>query len=1697
MYWERNLEKHWASNWGTGRVHQFVTLMLGDESVGSRLHVRGKHLVRMAINSHHGDGSSEFVERVPSSLTRKKLIRLLLEKSSPSEESFTQETPRRNDPVYDTMYKNKFEDDMSHRPSICICGPSMISPKGTGKIHIEIDPNLDSNNEIQVTVVPRVHGVEINPLKQHFTWNKRNHSIYFDIESHEDQLHETLEQIFEFWVGPILIGKIKMNMQILPEPHESLDFKNKVHVFEKVIAVYSPDEPMLAPSISRAETMLQGVLHVFHNTFTNATENTSTQFFLSDRAMTCPQFHRACEDTKSVNTTVENSALVYWTHPRPDIKGHPLYSQLPLMSSEPVFFNDWILDSPQALSTHTIKENHQPLIQGSAVTFKSSDGQWLQGKIISSNKDSANILVVGTEELAKNVLRSNIQKAGNPSSGFGTSKRMAGKLAIGDFVFARYMQGHEYFPGVVAGVNWDSNTLDIAFDDGRAEAAVHPKYVKAPFNGGTKEEIAFRSSSTGVFTAGQIVTVVNGRDGSRQVGRVKCAKEFGLKYDVMLNNGEFIQNVMVHEISSTLQTPEEPKRSYVDAMVDRFKETLRRAASESLTSLRTHFNSMDTRKKGELDANDISNALHRLGFTASDTEVLEFIDRVDPKSGTTVNYGAFVKFALPYGVVQYEKKMNKSIAHYESVLNSMGILPLFQNALKTDIGRIWDTFVDEDKLLVSYLNETQLTRCLIHMNVRLNVDQKNHLIRTFLMENSDPTKAKIDYREMATVLELLLVRSLEEKTTEIKYRYNATAPTAINHDRISPKSKSARLKLEMKAVTRIQSVIRMRHARKTVSLRRREQTRNRKETRKFEMNDLKKEAVWWKVGPSQGSRRMFQERLEILDKWKALVALNSNSGVGSLFKAIDTNCDGVLSLQEVSKALSKHGLSTADAGYVMRQMDMDNDGVVDLNDFKLFMSNGTKQFDTKVWYMNKIQMIETIGQDIISKMQKYNKILQDTCDDCLLERLLLRSANLTICSVLRKQGFLLNSAEWRRLETSFATISDRRGDKMVCHDLAAVLNITAAQLKQEKDLEDIQALNSARSSRTIEAVDLRGLDKLCHRISLGVKLAIQNDVRKVWWLCDNDLSMDRIDVELCLVSMEVSYTEMEVEMLFQNIQKDSRVSCKDLARYVSVDDRMLARVNNLHVDNRHSRSTIATQRFKVGERFDDKDMLYKVRSKGIQAMGKWLTSKLGAILINKLRSGFAICLHKGLIVSDASWLSDRMNAKLGYVDAIDCERTLFEFGIKLRSIEFHKLFAVLNSKSIDLLYLADIIAVILRHQAASIKKNVETSHPEEVVSDAEMHIRKALHSFIRQPDGHRTITKVFKSFDIHIDGSLDHEELELALQALNVDITRFNLEPFWKKFDTNSDGKLDYTEFLSALGVRIIKKNTKNVHHFDKLIPRLKDFDKELVDSLSRKLNVPDLCQEDIEDSCYSKNKGLATKQDIIRIFASLDIHQALLSDGELRQMLRFTVAQIHDLLLLALLTQPKSDTRKTEMKCDILYSNLSNLPISGSLLIGTRVTMEGNKSGVVVRIRSPDSFDVRIEDEVLENVHRHQVKVSTAIPVVSKDLVVMNKFTNEQGVVVRYSLGAPGVCDVRMNNKLIQGVPVSTLAPLSSFKKDSSKRNAMIECYHAVDKQFYPGSVVHCFDDGLFAVNFDHGERVSGVPAQAIRPLGAIHLKN
>ena len=70
--------------------------------------------------------------------------------------------------------------------------------------------------------------------------------------------------------------------------------------------------------------------------------------------------------------------------------------------------------------------------------------------------------------------------------------------------------------------------------------------------------------------------------------------------------------------------------------------------------------------------------------------------------------------------------------------------------------------------------------------------------------------------------------------------------------------------------------------------------------------------------------------------------------------------------------------------------------------------------------------------------------------------------------------------------------------------------------------------------------------------------------------------------------------------------------------------------------------------------------------------------------------------------------------------------------------------------------------------------------------------------------------KAFKWVDVDGSGTVNRQELDRALDLMNLNIPRDKIEDFWAAVDKDGSGEIDYTEFCKAFARdSVIDINTK------------------------------------------------------------------------------------------------------------------------------------------------------------------------------------------------------------------------------------------------------------------------------------------------
>lgn len=1526
------------------------------------------------------------------------------------------------------------------------------------------------------------------------------------------------------------------------------------------------------------------------------------QIFLSHEAQSSKPFIKTVE---TITQLIENAkqlcearpeVIVHsWSHPRPDRDLGPALAQLQsLIGSKTFVFHGFAMNQSSDATPYFTPSRPGKLFNlapGTPIKYESS-GEWLRGHIILTSEKSGTFTIApsdggkpihgipehsirvlgpesrfGDQETSQDTQHGNYRISNSKSSGTKRSRRrrdIFASLEVGENVFARIFPSKEYLAGVVVALHSASLTVDVAFNNGRAASQLDVRYVRQrpqrvqaqmQFHGGSKHgnnidgagHIDLQNRErTGGLAYGTLVQVLQtaSAPGVCVTGRIKQSREYGLKYDVMLSNGELVENIPVrllqvlddsfHDVASPSNNASKhqqqgessgshnsPEHTYVDAMCDRFRQVIRDAAQARSDGreLRVQFNRLDTNGNGQLEAADFLSSLHDLGFRPTESEILEFVDRMSSHKDGFVSYVDFVRFALPDGISQGERQLKRSMAYYQASLEANGVLAELERALKSRIGELWEHLVESDVTALGILKEDTFTRCLQRLQIQLTSDQRVALVRAFT-EAED----QIDYREFAIVVELLLTEKFVNTSVQIvsrtqKGRRAGELDEKLDADGQPFSLKEQRLRKEINSITRIQALARRRMAQRSVAILKRQIVRD---SRTIEIwTGTSALSTSTKVDPK--SSNLGANAQQVIDEWRKLLHLNTRHGgeVVSVFRAMDTNCDGVLTLEELSNALRRYSVDTRRTNMIFREMDLDNDGAIDLTDFKMFLQGSRKKISGESEenpadaHSVMHNMIEELGIDLCAKVRRYYSVLK-RCGTDLLELLLYRPRGVTMSSVLRKQGFVLDTAEWKRLEVHFAGMADRRGDRLVCETFVKMMSLTQDEFDEQQFNKHEYHLRDYLQKSKIDSDGITGLGRLCHRVIAGIKELCKDPKRSkfkheiLWWLLaihepEISLEMDRLDLEQFLRTIKLRPTSYELDQIFQALDESESetVSCRELARLFGISRRINEYLETDYLYSRFCRSYVMTHRLRLG--FQSFEVSRAARRGGSASAVHWLRDTIGVGAYRKLRAMLVASVARGLRFISGTWLSERMCAKLGFCSSAHFERALLELGLGLSQDEMHNLCKALCSSKgeLDVFEFADLCEVVFTTPSASSGSTAgdglsEDIEAEKARTETERYLREILQEYIRTPTGHRNILQVFESFDTQKNGTLDQSELEAVFQNLGVDLSKVDIGALLRHYDVNGDAQLSYMEFLEAIDIRVhavIEQDAAS--SLESKLPKVKvDIDLSLVqDKLSGYALRTKLCREDVDDACGRiRAIGLLSRRDVVDILAALGLAQCL-SDSELYIFSRYTKRRFKAFLMNVIkaraLRQPRNAVkggRGGVASNAMRFAGAARGQFGdkgGALAPDTAVIFKNATSttsdGIVVGPgRNKDTFDVRLQNgKLVENVKRSQFVVSGGRPAICENAMVVDKASGKKGIVVRFTPADPSHVDVRIKNKIYKNVPISSLEVLPSDETVASlKQGIRVYAYSRVDKLYYAGTILRTDSrDGVVDVEFDHGE--------------------
>jgi len=1360
-FWEKeeNRKSHWAASWGNAKALAFVkevTGVLPDAPM-----ILGKDLVAMAIDQQHGRNSGSFDVLLPMALKRKKLVRALMQKEAP-DYSFLkdEEFPRRSSVSLGVQWKSpssqgmpvvrisgprfRQESKLKQEIQVFVSTPTFLKEQGREPQVLSKDSSLLRPGLLLEVVARGNDGVAERQLLK---WTREQQHVSFYVSANFT--------FIEVWFGPVLL--FKRDITIIDEgERKSFEDLNEVwneesQMFRKVRLLYDDHDSELQQAIITAGAELCGCVELIHILAQPDHEDFRTHFCIQ-RETAASESLQVCLSAESLSSnaivrkglealadmlgskavSLPKISCIYWKHPRPDFEGHAVFSRL-LRSiyGSPVFYNSWLLMVPRALIASSLTPGvsqtktaaDMPISAGMQVAFQDfKDGPWQRGRVIDTIGDAKVLVVAEHGDVPTEVMISQVRPirhdevlSSERTGSFHNSDQHRRKLTIamvkpGDFVFAKTAD-RSYKHGMVVYVNKNFGTVDIAFDDGDACAGIEIRFIRCSGENSHNKQgentfsarrtSEFRSENSGKFVHGQKVHILRGHDCMRMTGRIREAVDYGLRYDVLLSNGELVHKVPVQNILACSEVSsrknERSEHSYVDAMCDRYRQILRKAAT-SLSdgrALRIQFQALDRSGTGRLRPSDFHAALNVLGFEPSEAEILEFIDKFREDGDGYVEYKDFVKFAMPTGVIKHSKSsLRHPLKWYRRFLENSDILRVMKASLQNEIGLLWRELVALDVSNMGHVSEKEFLQGLMRIGVTLSPNQRAQVMQTF-SANQD-----VNYREFICVVEMALTDEILARTDKESNRQQQEKAIST----LSPKMRQ--LRLENQAATRIQSIARMRMAMRSAGVRSSANSRMRIDRS-------------WIANFAEHNEEGKEEDKNIereCGKWRQLLKLNTDNGaeITGVFRSMDTDCDGTISMEELAVALERYKISGRHVAQIFREMDSDNDGNIDMLDFRQFvLGQGRHEYkrDRSEDSLQGTQlMLLHLGMKVCTKLRQYFKVLH-RCGANLYDLLVFRPRGVTICSVLRKQGFTLDAADWKRLEIFLANLVNQRGDRILCEDLNLLLSMSEENFRNLESESSNQHL-SAYLEKPQDDLTVAGLSQLCHRIVHAIQMILRdrggNKHRILWWLigvgtesAQNKISVDRIDIERCLRQLKVASTSFEItELLSATGISEHESPCIDanrIARVLGFSRTLQQRLEKDYIHSRFKRNFVAMQRSKLGI----KRLLFAkdYRTKGSQKLSEIIRVEiLGEACFKKLRATVAAIEARGFAVCCGESLGERFHARLGCLSREDFERMLTELRFDFTNAEIHQLASLIKTegetKEIDLFEFADLLEVV-------------------------------------------------------------------------------------------------------------------------------------------------------------------------------------------------------------------------------------------------------------------------------------------------------------------------------------------------------------------------------------------------------------------
>ena len=1300
----------------------------------------------------------------------------------------------------------------------------------------------------EVTVMPRFKGVmKSNPRMIRLRWLKDVHTVRFEIHSEgkgkregagfREDVERRLGEV-EIWIGPVLLGVLDLVKKVGDWEWESRGDGFEVEVGSENLAVgkrHQQGSPWMGPAkcFTSVAVLADGSSKILKDAVAAVKKCCGNRL---DVSWLCdPKEMRGgyeavqiCVGEKSGRMGFADLAkriaavskpsfryvfAMHWTHPLPDLQtllpllhdtkfysawGSVYTSLLPCIPGATSLDLDENEDSTVASMWH--KQASPPAhILGADIRLRTASEGLLPGKVVQvhyrDHRACAYDIMLQDGRKEVNVASSRVLPSAQAHDERSPRVKKTRLPLRGERVYVRYKHGKRYARGVVVAVNRAAHEVDIAYENGEAESNVPVRFVRG-FEKCRRESGEDQTGPTingnagrfGILPIRHDVWVVSPQDRRRHKGRVQKCHEHGLCYDVMLRDGDTIQRVPRELIFSNVIT--EPTltsataRTYVDAMKDGIRNLVRNAAAEpnGPRAVRMQFQRLDLDGSGKVDAQALAMLLEQMGFAPTEREVAQLMDCLDSTNKGFFNYGQFLRFALPTGIF----KCSQEISHFTVALGRAIVEELTQEVTMSKTKEMWERFTETDGENKGKASKKSFERVVQLADIRITKAALQTIMRTFAMEDH------VNYRDFLLVLETLLVDRLKTLSKASKAR-NDDSQEASDNGNEPQRAMQQRYMQETKCATKIQAVHRMRVARKASQQRR---------------------LSSWKLKRDLSEDRDSDEpRENVVEHCRRVLYLNTRQGseFRRVFRICDTNCNGFLSLGELERFLKKCQIMVdhEEASEIFNCMDINEDGKVDLEDFKRFLHG-----EQRIHLLPRITrgdqssclraMADVIGDDL-GRMSRYYTVLIkcDTPVTRILESHLEDPRKLA--EALKRMGFMQAQARMYQISQMLIQLLKWRKKKDVVHDLELLLRHGSRLLEAEKAKQHVEEVVATPRSTTSEDDD-NNAEFVTDVIRAHIHRCLPEwsfvEKRSLFWWVQayyaratdsrKTQSIDRLDLEMFLHRATVPLSDSEQDKLCRYLLLKSstpnRIMTKDLVQAFNLSYSLFASVHDADGDIAR-----VYQRKLSGVR--QTTPWAQAREKGKVFSSAYIVQTLGLNNARKLRAAALASVSRGAQIDHPGWLVEI--AEQGVMERQGFANFLHEVGMSLSkklSATFIHLLDANHSGDVSLWDFADFVSVLI---ATNLSPQQETSQQNQRIVDA-------LHEELRD----RPIPSLRAVFQRHAHdhlggmGRVNTADLGQFFRSLDVSLTGVSKKDLMALFDPGRSGVVSFSQFLKTIGLR-------------------------------------------------------------------------------------------------------------------------------------------------------------------------------------------------------------------------------------------------------------------------------------------------------